>query len=133
MKMTRLALVVLCILVVPADVAADALATPYALRGLLSPAGHEARAYAISDTGYVVGDFLDPVPWQRRPFRWDHESGMKNLGSLSSNTATAYGVNDAGHVVGHSYMVSGNPHAFRWDDVNGIYDLGTLAGGSAST
>jgi probable HAF family extracellular repeat protein len=84
-----------------------------------------SQAWAISDTGYIVGRSLGP-DGQDAAVLW--KGGMiKVLGH-----GIAYGVNNAGHVVGATYTTSISQHAFLWTPQAGMEDLGLLNGAVAA-
>jgi len=82
--------------------------------------GTSARAYGISDSGYVVGVATNGEGgWE--PFIWWRQVGMRRLGTLAGSSATPYGVNNAGVVVG----VNQDKRGVVW--VDGLaYDLNSL-------
>jgi len=99
-------------------------------------------AYAVSESGYVVGETRDAnyhsVPFV---FRDANDNGIVDdgeytvlgtLGGLSSNIALD--VNDAGKVVGQSLDADENPHAVIWNSITPgavPQDLGSLGGNGA--
>jgi probable HAF family extracellular repeat protein len=90
--------------------------------------GVNSRAFAINDTGGIVGDSNIAGPgYVTRAFLYKNGT-MTNLGTLNgSSYSTAYDINSAGEVVGLStYSASSNTHAFLYK--NGVmYDLHALA------
>ena len=105
----------------------------YAVIDLGSLGGTDTRAWAVNDTGQVVGR-ATLTGGEQRAFLWDASSGMADVnlpvgGLLTARSAR--GINDAGQVVGGGTM-AGNGRAFLWESGSGITDLGTL-GGTSST
>jgi probable HAF family extracellular repeat protein len=65
------------------------------------------------------------MPNGERPFLWDAESGIRNLGNLpGANDTFALGLNNNGQVVGYG-QGSSSQRAFLWE-ANEIYDLNDL-------
>ena len=87
-----------------------------------------SRAYAVSDTGQVVGSYTT-AGGQPHAFSWTRSGEFVDLGTLGGTHSEAHGVNNAGQVVGWSY-IAGNTasHAFLWSPSTGMLDLGTLGG-----
>jgi probable HAF family extracellular repeat protein len=92
-----------------------------------------ALAYAISDSGTVVGQTLD-ANMNRHAFSWTQTGGITDLGTLGGGESSALGINSHGWIVGTSLTSSGNglPHAFLWTASGGMQDLTTLSGFSNS-
>jgi probable HAF family extracellular repeat protein len=90
--------------------------------------GTNSRAFAINDTGGIVGDSNIAGPgYVTRAFLYKNGT-MTNLGTLNSSSySSANDVNSAGEVVGFStYSASSNTHAFLYK--NGVmYDLHAIA------
>ncbi|MHB8069256.1 MAG: BACON domain-containing protein [Desulfobaccales bacterium] len=91
--------------------------------------GTGSRAYAINDSGQIVGGSTT-ASGQSHAFLY---SGgvMTDLGTLGGTDSTAYGINDSGQIVGGSSIASNNIHAFLYS--GGVMtDLGTLGGTTIS-
>ena len=103
----------------------------YRLIDLGTLGGHTSRAYAMNDSGQVVGQSLTALG---APHAFLYANGkMKDLGALVSGggNSAALGINAAGQVVG--IMGNGKTkhgHAFLYND-GAIKDLGTLGGMNA--
>jgi len=88
--------------------------------------GADARAFAISNLGQVVGTARLPGNFASHAFSYAG-SGLTDLGTLGGANSTALGINDVGQIVGVAQVGNGSPHAFLYD--GGLMtDLGTLGG-----
>ncbi len=95
--------------------------------------GDRSYAYAINDSGQVVGE-SSTSDSQFRAFLWDKDNGMRNLGVLEipGNPGQPYyscatGINNSGQVVGYSGYYDGPERAFLWENGQ-VCDLGSLGG-----
>jgi probable HAF family extracellular repeat protein/predicted outer membrane repeat protein len=96
--------------------------------------GERSYAYAINDSGQVVGQ-SSTSDNQTRAFLWDKDNGMRNLGALEipGNPGQPYyyscatGINNSGQVVGYSGYYDGPERAFLWENGQ-MFSLGTLGG-----
>ena len=85
-------------------------------------------AYAVSDTGQVVGRYTT-AGGETHAFSWTRSGGFVDLGTLGGTYSAAFGVNNAGQVVGSAYTAGdANFHAFLWSAATGMLDIGTLGG-----
>jgi probable HAF family extracellular repeat protein len=111
------------------------------LRDIGTLGGHDANAWAINNSGQVVGaaQLRDTNPLSDDPlntgpqhaFLYD-SGGMHDLGTLGGRESSSEAINDVGQVVGTSDTSDGGTHAFLW--VSGtMKDLGGLAGYASST
>jgi probable HAF family extracellular repeat protein len=121
------------------------------------PGGYDSWAFGVNNRGQVVGASTNGTPdpysyyyfqifgsaagTQMRPFLWDRQNGMQDLGALGGPDAWAGLVNERGQVAGVSYT-SFNANAtngtcapnapgqnpFFWQKDTGIVDIGTLGG-----
>lgn len=101
--------------------------TPVELGGL-TPTGF-AEAFAVSDTGFVVGAAVNGVTAFgtsiRRPFLFTGGT-LTELGTLGRTFGEAKDVNNAGLAVGFATNISGSPdRAVLWRD-GAAFDLNTL-------
>ena len=88
--------------------------------------GETSEAYAINNAGKIVGCSTNSSG-KNRAFVWQSDSGMKEIGAISSTTnSCAVAINSNNQVVGHSYTASGEEHAFLWHENSGIQDLNNL-------
>jgi uncharacterized membrane protein len=94
----------------------------------LAPGVTSARAWAISETGVIVGDAV--VGQERRAVKWV-DGKLVVLPTLPGAwTINASQVNDRGVIAGTATFADNSVHVVRWDPRGGISDLGTF-GGSA--
>jgi probable HAF family extracellular repeat protein len=95
-----------------------------------------ARAFAINDSGTVVGNASllrqeDDGFWHEYndPFIWTEADGFRRLPHIGAdrNLTEPFAVNNDGWVVGHS-MDAGEDHLVLWSPEGEIEDLGNLPG-----
>jgi len=101
-------------------------AVSYKMTDLGTLGGLHSRAFAINDTGGIVGD-SQIAGFATRAFLYKNGT-MTNLGTLNgSSYSAANDINSAGEIAGFStYSASSNTHAFLYK--NGVmYDLHALA------
>jgi probable HAF family extracellular repeat protein len=85
------------------------------------PAGDYSVAYALNDSGIVVG--ISNTSTSMHAFQWTAASGMQDLGTLPGTDASqAFAINNSGQIAGSS-----GSHAVVWTN-NIIQDIGTLGG-----
>lgn len=90
--------------------------------------GTTSTAYAISDSGEVVGGSALSGNASSHAFVWTPTGGMQDLGTLGGNNSGAGGINKNGQVVGASFLSDNvTLHAFLWTQAGGMQDLGTPA------
>jgi probable HAF family extracellular repeat protein len=88
------------------------------------PGGDYSAAYAINDSGLVVG--TSNTATTTHAFSWTSAQGLTDLGTLpGTNASSALAINNQGQIVGSS-----GDHAALWSG-GSIQDLGTL--GSATS
>lgn len=94
-----------------------------------APGMNWSAAYAVSNTGMVVGDGqLSNGTF--RAVAWNPNGSITVLGTLGGTRSQATGVNDSGEVVGFSSLADGYQNAFA--EIGGMMiDLGTLGGGNS--
>ncbi len=92
-------------------------------------AGGESFAYAIDDSGKVVG--TSGIPSGESAFLWSSGSGMQDLGMLPGGTLSeAFGINNSGQVVGYTFISGARP-GFLWTSESGMQNLGVFGVGVA--
>jgi probable HAF family extracellular repeat protein len=84
-----------------------------------------STATDITPDGQIVVGYTDTGNGGIRPFRWDRNNGMRDLGFEGS----AHGVSSDGSVVVGEMLTGGINEAFRWTEQGGRVGLGDLAGG----
>jgi probable HAF family extracellular repeat protein len=85
------------------------------------PGGDYSAAFAINDSGVVVGTSNTAV--STHAFSWTASAGLHDLGTLSgANASSALAINNLGQIAGAS-----GAHATLWTQ-GAIQDLGTLGG-----
>lgn len=100
----------------------------------LGSLGAESYAYAINDSGTVVGYYI-PIGgnFYQHGFIWSEATGMVDLGIPGGGDSTTAkclptAINSAGHVVGYGRQVDGRQVAFYWTSEDGFTVLGDLFG-----
>lgn len=92
------------------------------------PGGTSARAFAVNDSGAVVGE--STVGSNRQATLWQPNGAPINLGTLdNAGSSVAFGINDSGAVAGWSDSSAGT-RAFLWTANDGMQGLGVLPGGT---
>ena len=91
--------------------------------------GASASAYAINNSGQVVGnsELADGVSYHA--FLWTSAEGITDLGTLGGNYRYAQAINNAEEVTGYSTLSDNTTiHAFLWTKGSGMQDLGLPSG-----
>ena len=98
------------------------------MRDLGTLGGDIAWAWAINDSGTVVGASYTGVRDDVHAFIWDEAGGMRDLGLLPGSAwSKAVAINNEGQVIGISeFDGSGPSGAFIWDPTNGMRPLAAL-------
>ncbi len=88
------------------------------------PGGDYSAAYAINDSGVVVG--TSNTSNTTHAFSWTPAKGLGDLGTLpGTNASSALAINNQGQIAGSS-----GGHAALWSG-GSIHDLGTLGGATS--
>ena len=88
------------------------------------PGGDYSAAYAINDSGVVVGTSNTSIT--THAFSWTTGKGLSDLGTLpGANAGSALAINNQGQIAGSS-----GGHAALWSS-GSIQDLGTLGGATS--
>jgi RHS repeat-associated protein len=96
----------------------------------LAVGGVSSAAYAIDDSGQVVGQFVLSGTGPQHAFLYSN-GVTTDLGTLGGTNSIAFGINNNGQVVGEAMNASGNYHAFLYSGGT-MSDLGTLGGATSN-
>ena len=91
------------------------------------PGDTASMAYAINNSGQVVGVSHVQTPFNSGPFQgFLYSNGMmQSLGTLGGNASVPQGINSSGEIYGYSTTADGSTHAFL--DISGkMIDLTNL-------
>jgi probable HAF family extracellular repeat protein len=92
------------------------------------PGWQNSIAYAISDSGEVVG-YDSNTAGNVTAFRWTVKAGMQHLPGASMTWSVAVAVNNSGDVAGGYYPTGTTTgRGFIWTQAAGFQDIGTLGG-----
>jgi len=91
--------------------------------------GYQREAYAINDSGQVVG-MAYTENQKEHAFLWE-DGVMADLGTLGGLYSLAFGINASAQVVGTARTPSEVYHAFLSENGAGMQDLSTLGGTSS--
>jgi len=97
----------------------------------LGSLGGDSVAYAINDSGTVVGYYVPLDKPYEHGFIWSEATGMVDLGIPGGGDSTnakclPTAINSAGNVVGYARQVNGRQVAFFWSPVGGFTTIGDL-------
>lgn len=105
-------------------------AQQYDVTDLGTLGGDRSMAYAINNTGQVIG-ISNGSDGTFRPFLWQGGT-LIDLRDLGAGFHGVTDVNDDGQIIGNVFISSGIDHAFIWDRSEGMRDLGVLSGKTKS-
>ena len=92
----------------------------------LGSLGGTPTAYAINDSGEVVGASRTVDSTVTHAFYWTAATGMVDIGTMGGNLSQAFGLNSHGVIVGTSILTANaNGVAFVWTAESGFHDLGS--------
>lgn len=98
----------------------------------LGTLGGGSYAYAINDSGTVVGYYVPLDKFYAHGFIWTEATGMVDLGIPGGGDSTTAScvptaINSAGNVVGYARQVDGTQVAFFWSPTGGFTTLGDFS------
>jgi len=98
----------------------------------LGSLGGDSYAYAINDSGTVVGYYIPLDKFYAHGFIWTEASGMVALGIPGGGDSTREScvptaINSAGNVVGYARQADGAQVAFFWSPTGGFTTIGDLS------
>jgi probable HAF family extracellular repeat protein len=97
----------------------------YAVVDLGTLGGAESRAFAINESGQVVG-WSTSADQRRHAFLWTADTGIVAIGERDGDVeSAAFAINDAGLIVGDAARIPGATVAVAWTP-EGIVDLGRV-------
>lgn len=112
-------------LLILSSVATGVAAQSYTVTDLGSLGG-TPTAFAINDSGEVVGASRTVDSTVTHAFYWTAATGMVDIGTMGGNLSQAFGLNSHGAIVGTSNLtVNANGVAFVWLAESGFHDLGS--------
>ena len=120
----------LIVLAMMATMSHSAFAQQYDVTDLGTLGGDKSMAYAINNTGQVIGTSSGP-DGTFHPFLW-HSGTMTDLRDLGAAFHGVTDINDHGQIVGHVFINSGIDRGFIWGPREGMTDLGVLSGKTKS-
>lgn len=94
----------------------------YALTPIIAPDGGATRAWAINQSGAVVGE-VETIDGVVQAFVWTSNTGLRVLGTLGGLNSRALDITDRGLVVGESDTSNGTVCAFAWTESTGMRSL----------
>jgi len=101
------------------------------LQDLGTLGGPISAAFAINDSGQIVGYSAVPDGGPGHAFLWSQQTGMQDLGTLGQE-ADAHAISSSGMVAG-VYWVNFNTAPFLWTPTGGLELLPTLPNAVTST
>jgi probable HAF family extracellular repeat protein len=95
------------------------------MRDLGTLGGATSIAYAVNDSGQVVGMSYLSDNSTIHAFLWTASTGLQDLGTLGGVWSGAQAINKSGQVAGWSLTSSNAEVGFIWDPIHGMISLGT--------
>jgi probable HAF family extracellular repeat protein len=93
--------------------------------------GADAYAYAVNDSGEVVGSSRPTMPGGHHAFYWTTTTGIQDLGlTACTGGSLATGINLLGTIVGTCAVSDGSQTGFVWTQSSGAQDFGNAGGGN---
>jgi probable HAF family extracellular repeat protein len=120
----------LIVLAMMATMSHSAFAQQYDVTDLGTLGGDKSMAYALNNTGQVIGTSTTS-DGTFRPFFW-HSGMMTDLRDLGAAFHGVTDINDDGQIIGNVFISSGIDRAFIWGPSEGMRDLGVLSGKTKS-
>jgi probable HAF family extracellular repeat protein len=97
----------------------------YAVVDLGTLGGAESRAFAINESGQIVG-WSTSADGRRHAFLWTADTGIVAIGERDGDVeSAAFAINDAGLIAGDAAKIPGATVAVAWTP-DGIVDLGRV-------
>jgi probable HAF family extracellular repeat protein len=98
----------------------------------LGTLGGDSFAYAINDSGTVVGTYIPLDKFYYHGFIWTEATGMVDLGipgggHSRDETCVPVAINSQGNVVGYGRQADGEQVAFYWTPTDGFTILSTYS------
>ena len=94
----------------------------FSLTPIAAPEGGATRAWAVNETGIVVGE-VETAAGVVQAFIWSRDGGFHALGTLGGLNSRALDITDRGLVVGESDTSNGTVRAFAWTETTGMRPL----------
>jgi len=92
------------------------------LTPIIAPEGGATRAWAINESGAVVGE-VETADGVVQAFVWTTNDALRVLGTLGGLNSRALDITERGLVVGESDMSNGTVCAFAWTESTGMRPL----------
>jgi probable HAF family extracellular repeat protein len=85
----------------------------------------QSSAYAVNDTGQIVGSIVRPGDSAMHAFSWTQAGGLVDLGTFGGSVNIAEAVSGSGQVVGFGNTAGDlTSNAFSWTAAGGLINLG---------